>query len=191
MRCLLWCPKKGRTMTTPFFLTVCTGSFSLLWCFSMTSSYESQQTPNKKAEVLYKQLYGIFKLKIVCLITWRIKSFFPYKDNLAPSLKSKVVHRANCWDCKDFHIGKTKLRLHDRKTEHFKALTTNCHESAIANRIFSTNHRIKWDHFKILAIGRPDMHCKIKVSISLSFSQSMNILLDYVTSQTQKTFAPS
>ena len=159
------------------------------------------------------------------------------------------MYRANCWDCNDFYIGKTKRRLRDRnqfglviqsnknvllddasfKIEgihvhlpkgggystryllnsygrkfervlmntrslynvprnlvpfcgvvafilglrlangeslpHFKALTTNCHESAIADHVFSTNHRIKWDHFEILATGRSDMHCKIKESL--------------------------
>ena len=30
---------------------------------------------------------------------------------------------------------------------------------------FSTNHRIKWDHFEILPTGRSDMHCKIKESL--------------------------
>ena len=97
--------------------------------------------------------------------TRRIKSFFPYKDKLAPSFRSKVVYRAKCWDCNDFYIGKTKRRLRDRKTEHFKALTTNCHESAIADHVFLTNHSIKWDHFEILATGRSDMHCKIKESL--------------------------
>ena len=94
-----------------------------------------------------------------------IKSFFPYKDNLAPSFRSKVAYRANCWDCNDFYLGKTKRRLRDRKTEHFKALTTNCHESAIADHVFLTNHIIKWDHFEILATGRSDTHCKIKESL--------------------------
>ena len=51
-----------------------------------------------------------------------------------------------------------KRRLRDRKTEHFK-------ESAIADHVFLTNHRIKWDHFEILANGRSDMHCKIKESL--------------------------
>ena len=46
-----------------------------------------------------------------------------------------------------------------------KALTTNCHQSAIADHVFLTNHRIKWDHFEILATGRSDMHCKIKESL--------------------------
>ena len=111
----------------------------------------SQETPHKTAEVLYKQIQCIFNVTIVFQNTRRIKSFFPYKAKLAPSFRSKVVYRANCWDCNDFYIGKTKRRLRDRKTEHFKALTTNCHESAIADHIFLTNHRIKWDHFEILA----------------------------------------
>ena len=50
----------------------------------------------------------------------RIKSFFPYKDKINRSQMSKVVYKASCWDCQDFYIGKTKRRLHDRQTEHFK-----------------------------------------------------------------------
>ena len=107
-------------------------------------------------KVLYKQ--------ILCISVQRQNSFLEHpKNKLAPSFRSKVVYRANCWDCNDFCIGKTKRRLRDRKTEHFKALTTNCHESAaIADHVFLTNHSIKWDHFEILATGRSDMHCKIK-----------------------------
>ena len=44
-------------------------------------------------------------------------------------------------------------------------MISNCHESAIAHHVFSTNQRIKWDHFEILATGRSDMHCKIKESV--------------------------
>ena len=75
------------------------------------------------------------------------------------------MYRANCWDCNDFYIGKTKRRVRDGKTENFKALATNFHESAFADHVFFTNHRIKWDHFEILATGRSDMHCKIKESL--------------------------
>ena len=120
----------------------------------------------KQLRYCIKTFYGIFNVKIVFQNTRRIKSFFPYKGKLAPSFRSKVVYRANCWDCgNDFYIGKTKRRLRDRKTEHFKALTTNFHESAIADHVFLTNHSIKWDHFEILATGRSDMHCKIKESL--------------------------
>ena len=72
---------------------------------------------------------------------------------------------ANCWDCDDFYIGKTKRRLHDRKTEHFKALTSNSHSSAIADHMTQTGHKIKWDHFDILATGQSDMLCKIKETL--------------------------
>ena len=62
-------------------------------------------------------------------------------------------------------IGKTKRRLHDRKTEHFKALSKNCQTSAIADHIISTGHNIKWDHFEILVTRRSDIHCRIKESL--------------------------
>ena len=74
---------------------------------------------------------------------------------------------ASCWDCQDFYIGKTKRRLHDRKTEHFKAITSHCHASAIADHVTSTGHNLKWDHFDILAKGRSDTHCKIKETLSI------------------------
>ena len=73
---------------------------------------------------IYK-FYGFLNLKIIFRNTRRIKSFFPYKDKLSSSLRSKVVYKASCWDCNDYYIGKTKRRLHDRKKEHFKALTSN------------------------------------------------------------------
>jgi len=78
---------------------------------------------------------------------------------------SKVVYKASCWDCQDFCIGKNKRRLHDRKTEHFKAIMSNCHASAIADHVTSTGHNLKWDHYDILAKGRSDTHCKIKETL--------------------------
>ena len=60
---------------------------------------------------------------------------------------------------------KPKRRLHDRKTEHFKALSKNCQKSAIADHITSTGHNIKWDHFEILSTGCSDIHYRIKESL--------------------------
>ena len=37
--------------------------------------------------------------------------------------------------------------------------------SAIADHITATGHNIKWDHFKILASGKKDYHCKIKETL--------------------------
>ena len=70
-----------------------------------------------------------------------------------------------CWDCNGFYIGKTKRRLHDSKTEHFKALAKNDNTSAIANHVKATGHNIKWDRFDILAKGKTDYNCKIKETL--------------------------
>ena len=58
------------------------------------------------------------------------KVYFPYKDRLRTRAQlSRVVYKAGCWDCQDFFIGKTKRSgLHDRKTEHFKAITSSNHQ---------------------------------------------------------------
>jgi hypothetical protein len=66
------------------------------------------------------KFYGFVNLRLIFQNTCRVKSFFPYKDRLNRSQKSKVVYKASCWDCDAFYIGKTKRRLHDRKVEHFK-----------------------------------------------------------------------
>ena len=84
------------------------------------------------------------------------------------SQRSKVVYRANCWDCDSFYVGKTKRRLHDRKTEHFKALSQGCHASALADHVISTGHNIIWDHFDILTTGKSDLQCKIKETLLIS-----------------------
>ena len=101
-------------------------------------------------------------IKTIFRNTHLINSLFPYKDRLNRSLKSKVVCKVSCWDWDDFYMDKTKSRLHDRKTEHFKALTKSCQASAIADHITSTGHNIEWDHFEILANGRSDIHCRMK-----------------------------
>ena len=104
-------------------------------------------------------------IKVIFQNTRRIKSFFPYKDRLNRSQLSKVIYKANCWDCQDFYIGKTKRRLHDRKTEHFKGLSKHDHSSAIADHVKTTGHNINWDHFDILASGKTDYHCKVKETL--------------------------
>ena len=108
---------------------------------------------------------GCFDPKTIFRNTRQIKSFSPHKDRLSRFLRCKVVDKASCWDYDDCYIGKTKHRLHERKPEHFKALTNNSHSSAIADHMTQTGHRIKWDHFDILATGQSDIHCKIKETL--------------------------
>ena len=94
--------------------------------------------------------------------TSRVGSSVPFKNRINHSEQSKIICRANFCDCNGFHIGKTKRRFHDRKTEHFKALAKNDNISAIADHVKTTGHNMKLDHFDILAKGKTDYHCKIK-----------------------------
>ena len=130
----------------------------------------------KRLKSCVNNFYSFVNLKIIFQNTRRIKSFFPYKDRLNRSQRSKVIYKAGCWNCDEFYIGKTKRRLHDRKTEHFKALSKSDHSSAIADHIKKTGHDIKWDHFDILASGKPDSHCKIKETLFIQeLKPSLNV----------------
>ena len=117
---------------------------------------------HKPLKLCVYNFYSFVNLKIIFKNDCRIKSFFSYKYRLNRSQKCIVIYKASSWDCKDFYIVKTKRRLHDRKTEHFKALAKNDHTSAIADHVKTARQNIKWDHFDILASGETDYHCKIK-----------------------------
>jgi len=65
----------------------------------------------------------------------------------------------------DFYIGETKQRLHGWKTEHFKALSKGDLFPAIADHVKTTGHKMKWDHFDILAFDKTDYHCKVKETL--------------------------
>ena len=53
--------------------------------------------------------------------------------------------------------------------------TSNSHYSAIADHRSQTGHRIKWDHFDILATGQSDTHCKIKETLLIRhLKQALN-----------------
>ena len=78
----------------------------------------SNQVTKRLKSCVYN-FYSFVNLEIIFQNTRRIKSYFPYKDRLSWSQRSKVIYKADCWNCDEFYIGKTKRRLHDRKTEHF------------------------------------------------------------------------
>ena len=54
------------------------------------------------------------------------------------------------------------MKLHDRKTKHFKAISSNGHSSAIAEHV---TFKFEMGPFDILARGKSDTHCKIKETL--------------------------
>ena len=105
----------------------------------------------KQLKTCINKVYGCIDLRVIFQSACRIKSFSPYKDMIKRFQISKAVYKASCWNCQDLYIGKTKRRLHDRKTQHFKGITSTCHAPAIADHVTST--------------GRSDTHCKIKETL--------------------------
>ena len=93
---------------------------------------------------------------------WSFELIGALQGSPDPSQMSRIIYKAGCWDCNEFYIGKTKRRLHDRKTEHFKALSKCDHTSAIADHMKTTGHNIIWDHFDILASGKTDFTFIVK-----------------------------
>ena len=130
----------------------------------------------KRLKSRVSKFYPTVNLTVLSLNTSRM--FFPYKDRLNRSQRSKVVYRASCWDCDDSYIGKTKRRVQDRETEKFKALGKQEHTSAIADHIKATGHNIQGDDFQILASGKTDYHCKVKETLSIQkLNPTTNVLI--------------
>ena len=122
-------------------------------------------------DVLNLVLVNFMVLSILGLFlnnTCRIKSFFPYKDRINRSQRSKVVYRANCWDCDSFYVGKTKRdfmigRLNILRLSH-KVVTLQPWLTMSSLPVTTS----KWDHFDILTTGKSDLQCKIKETLLIS-----------------------
>ena len=91
-----------------------------------------------QSKIIAKQLkayinifYGCNDLRVIFQNTHRIKSLFPYKDRLNRSQMSKVVMIK-------LVVGTVRisaLAKPNGQTEHFKAITSNGHRSAIAEHV--------------------------------------------------------
>ena len=89
------------------------------------------------------------------------------------------MYKTSRWDCDDFYRGKRKCQLHDRKTEHFKALTKSCHTSAIVDHITpiigqsDTQHKVTMSYYYSSPPGwdaSPSQDTQHKVTMSYYYS---------------------
>ena len=112
---------------------------------------------------------------IVSTLLLMLKLFFKTSGASNPSSHTRTDSDRLSRSQLSIYIGKTKRRLNDRKTEHFKALLKHDHSSAIADHVKTTGHNIKWDHFDILASGKIDYHCRIKETM---FIQELQLALN-------------
>ena len=81
---------------------------------------------------------------------------------------------------------KTIRRFHNRKTEHFKALSKRDHPSTGARALLVllitlkqlVTTCFKWDHFDILASDKFDYHCKVKETLFIQELQPINVSIE-------------
>ena len=93
------------------------------------------------------RFFAVFTFISVCSTSLAALPSYPPAIRSNAVMRDEIIknYKASCWDYPDFYTGKTKRRLHDRKTEHFKGLTSACHTSAIAEHVTSTGHNMKCD----------------------------------------------
>ena len=127
-------------------------TWTMLWQEIKTNlQILSLRYPNEMFTSFY--LFLVFRVKLsqsnlnlvstssMVALTWKqffvtlfaLTLFSPTRTGLTALSILRLYTKASCWDCDDFyiHVGKTKRRLHDRETEHFKDLDNIliCNES--------------------------------------------------------------
>ena len=119
------------------------GSFSRSFILLPYLGLQSNQKSKRLKSCIY-QFYSCVNLKIIFQNTCHIKSFFPCKDRLNRSQRSKVIYKACCWHCNDFYVGKIKLSDGSMIARlNTSSPTRNDHSSAIDDHITATGHNIK------------------------------------------------
>ena len=113
-------------------------------------------------DVLNLVLVSFMAVSILGLFFKTLAGLSPYKVRFSRSQRSKIVYKASCWDCDSFYIGKTKRRLHDRKSEHFKALTKSVTPLLLQTILFLPVITSNGTILKSSQLERPTCSVKLK-----------------------------
>ena len=97
------------------------------------------------------------KLKITFRSKCRLNTLFQFKDPLEKKIRSGIIYRYTCSNCKVTYYGKTFRHFYTRAAEHMgiSNLTgkrlKNVKQSAISDHLLQCNCAINFDDFSILA----------------------------------------
>ena len=108
-----------------------------------------------------KRFYGFVNFRVMFQNTHRIKHFFPYKDRFNRSQKSKIHTKPVAGIVLLSTVVKPK---EDCLTERRQS-TSKFSLKLSTPPLPATGHKIKWDHFEILASGQCDLHSTIKAAL--------------------------
>ena len=109
--------------------------------------------------------------------TFAEDSLFRYKDSLQKKIRSDIVYRYMCSNCKVTYYGKTYRHFFTRAVEHMgiSNLTgkrLKCvKQSAVSDHLLECNCSIDFDHFDILASDANKFRLLIKESLLIKRDQ--------------------
>ena len=117
------------------------------------------------------------KLKVIFQSTCKLNLPFHYKDSLQKKIRSDIVYRYMCSNCKATYYGKTYCHLFTRAAEHMGISNlTGKHlkcvkQSAVSDHLLECNCLIDFDHFDIVASVPNRFRLLIKESLLIKHDQ--------------------
>ena len=118
------------------------------------------------------------KLKVIFQSPCKLNSLFRYKDSRQKKIRSDIVYRYMCSNCKVTYYGKTYRHFFTRAAEHMgiSNLTgkrLKCvKQSAVSDHLLECNCSIDFDHFDILASDANKFRLLIKESLLIKRDRS-------------------
>ena len=117
------------------------------------------------------------KLKVIFQSLCKLSSLFRYKDSVKKEIRSDIVYRYTCSNCKATHYGKAYRHFFTRAEEHkgISNLTEkrlkSVKQSAVSDHLLECNCSIDFDHFDILASDANKFRLLIKDSLLIKRDQ--------------------
>ena len=108
---------------------------------------------------------------------YKLNSLFHYKDSPKKNIRSDVVCRYTCSNCKVIYYSKIYRHLFTRAPEHMgisnltRKRLKSAKESAVSDHLLECNCSVDFDHFNILASDANKFRLLIKESLLIKYGQ--------------------
>ena len=117
------------------------------------------------------------KLTVISQSPCKLNSLFCYKDSLQKKIRSDIVYRYMCSNCKVTYYGKTYHHFFPRAAEHMGISNVTgkrlkrVKQSAVSDHLLECNCSIDFEHFDIIASDANRFRLLIKESILIKRDQ--------------------
>ena len=117
------------------------------------------------------------ELKVIFQSPYKLNLLFHYKDYYKKKIRSDIVYRYMCSNCKVTYYGKTYHHFFTRAAEHMGvSYLTGKHlksvkQPAISNPLLEYNCSIDFNHFDVLAFDKNKFKLLVKESLLIKHYQ--------------------